>query len=174
VTCTIEQEFGSAVVAPGTGILLNNQLTDFGAPGTANAAAPGKRPRSSMSPTIVAEPDGRTSMVIGGAGGARIIMGVLNAIVAHVDHGLPLDQAVDAPRIGALSGTGGTVELEEGRLAPEVVADLRRRGHRLTLRGEYGPSPRVNAAGTLPGGRRAATSDSRTDDGAIAQQRAPR
>jgi gamma-glutamyltranspeptidase/glutathione hydrolase len=174
VTCTIEQEFGSAVVAPGTGILLNNELTDFGAPGSANEPAPGKRPRSSMSPTIVVEANGRPSMVLGGAGGARIIMGVLNAIVAHVDHGLPVDQAVDAPRIDALSGSGGTAELEQARIAPDVVADLRRRGHRLTLLGEYGARPRVNAAGILAGGRRAAVSDPRTDDGAIAQQRTRR
>jgi gamma-glutamyltranspeptidase/glutathione hydrolase len=174
VTCTIEQEFGSAVVAPGTGILLNNELTDFGAPGSANEPAPGKRPRSSMSPTIVVEPNGRTSMVVGGAGGARIIMGVLSAIVAHVDHGLPLDQALDAPRIDALSGPGGTVELEEGRLDPAVVADLRRRGHRLTLVGEYNARPRVNLAGVLPDGRRATVSDPRTDDGSLAQERAPR
>ena len=173
VTCTIEQEFGSAVVAPGTGILLNNELTDFGDPGTANAAAPGKRPRSSMSPTIVVEPGGRPSMVIGGAGGARIIMGVLNGIVQHVDFGLPIDQAVDAPRLDALSGTRpNTFELEEARLDPSVVADLRRRGHRLTLLGEYGARPRVNVAGILADGRRAAASDSRTDDGALGQQRA--
>ena len=55
LTCTIEQEFGSAVVAPGTGFLLNNEMTDFGAPGTANEPGPGKRPRSSIAPTILVE-----------------------------------------------------------------------------------------------------------------------
>ena len=55
LTCTIEQEFGSAVVAPGTGFLLNNELTDFGDPGTANEPGPGKRPRSSIAPTILVQ-----------------------------------------------------------------------------------------------------------------------
>jgi gamma-glutamyltranspeptidase/glutathione hydrolase len=174
VTCTIEQEFGSAVVAPGTGILLNNELTDFGAPGTANEPAPGKRPRSSMAPTIVVEPDGRPSMVLGGAGGARIIMGVLVPIVQHVDFGLPLDQALDAPRLDAANGQGGRLELEDARLGPAVTADLERRGHRLLRLGEYAIRPRVNAAGVLAGGRRAAVSDPRTDDGAITQRRRAR
>src|SRR3954452_11012930 len=67
LTCTIEQEYGSAVVAPGTGFLLNNELTDFGAPGTASAAAPFKRPRWSRSPTIVKR-NRRPILVTGGAG----------------------------------------------------------------------------------------------------------
>src|SRR5204862_4045927 len=86
LTCTIEQEFGSAVVAPGTGFLLNNELTDFGAPGTANAAQPGKRPRSSMSPTIVVR-NGRPPLVAGGAGGSRIIMGAAEAALNTLECG---------------------------------------------------------------------------------------
>jgi gamma-glutamyltranspeptidase / glutathione hydrolase len=171
VTCTIEQEFGSAVVAPGTGILLNNELTDFGAPGSANEPAPGKRPRSSMAPTIVVERDGRPSMVLGGAGGARIIMGVLVPIVQHVDFRLPLDQALDAPRLDAANGQGGRLELEDARIGPVVTADLERRGHRLQRLGEYAVRPRINAVGVRAGRRRVAVSDPRTDDGAIAQQR---
>src|SRR5204862_5971658 len=80
LTCTIEQEFGSAVVAPGTGFLLNNEMTDFGAPGSANQIQPGKRPRSSMSPTIVVR-GGRPVLVTGGAGGSLIIMGVVQAVL---------------------------------------------------------------------------------------------
>src|ERR687889_1528893 len=95
LTCTIEQEFGSAVMAPGTGFILNNELTDFGDPGTANAPAPGKRPRSSMSPEIVVQA-GQPVLVAGGAGGARIIMGVLLSIVDPIDFGMSMAQAVDA------------------------------------------------------------------------------
>ena len=95
LTCTIEQEFGSAVVAPHTGFLLNNELTDFSGPGTANEAAPFKRPRSSMSPTIVAQ-GGVPILATGGAGGSRIIMGALETILDVVDFGQDLPHAVDA------------------------------------------------------------------------------
>ncbi|MBA3328358.1 MAG: gamma-glutamyltransferase, partial [Solirubrobacterales bacterium] len=99
LTCTIEQEFGSAVVAPGTGFLLNNELTDFSPAGTANQADPGKRPRSSMSPTIVVGPEGRPTLVLGGAGGVRIIMGTLLPIINTIDFGGGVASAVDAERI---------------------------------------------------------------------------
>ncbi|MBW3551227.1 MAG: gamma-glutamyltransferase, partial [Proteobacteria bacterium] len=97
LTCTIEQSFGSAVTAPRTGVLLNNELTDFSDPGTANEPAPGKTPRSSMSPTIVVR-DGRPVLAIGGAGGVRIIEGVLLGIVNVVDFGQELATALDAER----------------------------------------------------------------------------
>ena len=179
VTCTIEQEFGSAVVAPGTGFLLNNELTDFGAPGTANEPAPGKRPRSSMAPTIVVSPDGRPELVVGGAGGARIIMGVLQQIVNRVDFGYDIDVALDAERIDASAGAGGRLEIEEARVAPEAVAELERRGHRLTRLGQYAIRPRINAAGMLPPRSRfdeappvsEAAADPRTDNGALAARR---
>ena len=182
VTCTIEQEAGSAVIAPGTGFLLNNELTDFGAPGTANEAAPRKRPRSSIAPTIVVEPTGRPRLVIGGAGGARIIMGVLQPILQTIDFDRTVDGALDAPRIDATNGTDGRVVVEDARLAPEVLAELERRGHRLQREGEYSARPRVNAVGMTPGGpgldpaltdKPAAAADPRTDDGALAQRAAP-
>ena len=179
VTCTVEQEFGSAVVAPGTGILLNNELTDFGNPGTANAPGPGKRPRSSMAPTIVVQPGGRPTLVVGGAGGARIIMGVLNTIVQSVDFDQPIDQALDAPRLDAMNGEGGRVEIEDDRIPEATLAELERRGHKLQRLGEYAIRPRVNAVGMVPArpgvppeettGRLAA-SDPRTDDAAVAQR----
>jgi len=175
VTCTIEQEFGSAVVAPGTGFLLNNELTDFGAPGTANEPAPGKRPRSSMSPTIVVSPDGRPALVVGGAGGARIIMGVLQQIVNTVDFRYPIDVALDAERIEA---AGARLEVEDARIPPETLTELERRGHRLTRLGQYAVRPRINAAGVLPPTsqfdrrlRFEAAADPRTDNGALAARR---
>jgi gamma-glutamyltranspeptidase/glutathione hydrolase len=171
VTCTLEQEFGSAVVAPGTGFLLNNELTDFSGPGTANEARPGKRPRSSISPTIVVD-RGRPVLVAGAAGGARIIMGVLLSIVDTVDFGADLAHAVDAERLDNL-GTA-RLNIEDARVDPVVLTDLEARGHMLVREGEYGPRPRVQLAGIDPvTGRRAAASDSRTDRGSLAQ-RSPR
>jgi gamma-glutamyltranspeptidase / glutathione hydrolase len=168
LTCTIEQEFGSAVMAPGTGFILNNELTDFGDPGTANAPAPGKRPRSSMAPTIVAQ-GGRPVLVAGGAGGARIIMGVLLQVVNTVDYGLSLAQSVDAERLD--NQGGATINIEEARVDPAQLQALVARGHRLTREGEYGPRPRVQLAGVdRRTGRRTAVSDSRSDRGSLVER----
>jgi len=168
LTCTNEQEFGSAVVAPGTGILLNNELTDFSAAGTANEPRAGKRPRSSMSPTIVVE-DGRPILVTGGAGGSRIIMGALETIINRVDFGLSLPQAVDAERFDT-QGTS-TLEIEDARVDPVVLASLQARGWTLTRLGEYGVRPRIQLAGIEPrSGRAAAVSDSRSDRAALGQR----
>jgi gamma-glutamyltranspeptidase/glutathione hydrolase len=168
LTCTIEQEFGSAVMAPGTGILLNNELTDFGAPGTANEPAGGKRPRSSMSPTIV-EAGNQPVLVAGGAGGARIIMGVLHAVLRTAEFGESLARAVDAERWDNL-GTNN-LAIEDARIDPAVLADLESRGHRLVREGEYGPRPRVQLAGVdLETGERIAVSDSRSDQGSLSER----
>ena len=171
LTCTIEQEFGSTVMAPGTGFLLNNELTDFGDPGTANAPAPGKRPRSSMSPEIVVA-SGRPVLVAGGAGGARIIMGVLLQIVDTIDFGLTLPQAVDAERLDNQGGS--TINIEDARVDPAQLQALVARGHRLNREGEYGPRPRVQLAGMdARTGVRTAVSDSRSDRAALVERRRP-
>jgi gamma-glutamyltranspeptidase / glutathione hydrolase len=168
LTCTIEQEFGSTVMAPGTGFILNNELTDFGDPGTANAPAPRKRPRSSMSPEIVVQ-NGRPALVTGGAGGARIIMGVLFQILGTVDFGLSLPQAIDAERID--NQGGATINIEETRVDPAQLAALVARGHRIAREGEYGPRPRVQSAGVDPRtGVKTAVSDSRSDRGALVER----
>ena len=160
LTCSIEQAFGSAVVAPGTGFLLNNQLTDFSAdPSAANGWAPGKRPRSSMSPTIVAE-GGRPQLVTGGAGGPSIIMSTLQSILDVVDHGMDIGRALDAERIDARGlCPGGELRLclEAPRFSPVVIADLAGRGHEIVLDGEYGSySAELHAASWLGGWRYAA------------------
>ena len=172
LTCTIEQEFGSAVVAPRTGFLLNNEMTDFGDPGTANEARGGKRPRSSMSPTIAVS-NGRPLVVTGGAGGSRIIMGAMFAVLNRIEYGLDLAHAVDAERLDAQAAPAAPILVEESRLAPGVLADLEARGHTFTAEGEYAERPRVQAAGfAKPQGRRKlAVSDSRTDAGSLAQRR---
>jgi gamma-glutamyltranspeptidase/glutathione hydrolase len=109
VTYTLNGSFGAGVVAPGTGVLLNNEMDDFtakpGVPnlyglvqGEANAIEPKKTPLSSMSPTIVTR-DGKPFMVIGSPGGSRIITITLEAIVNVIDHGMNIQEAIDAPRI---------------------------------------------------------------------------
>ncbi|GAA3727046.1 gamma-glutamyltranspeptidase/glutathione hydrolase [Spinactinospora alkalitolerans] len=103
-TLTIEQTGGSGITVPGRGFLLNNELTDFdfrvsetGA-GAANLPAPGKRPRSSMAPTIVLR-DGEPWLALGSPGGATIITTVLHVLVDRVDRGMTLPEAVAAPRL---------------------------------------------------------------------------
>ncbi|WP_369931265.1 gamma-glutamyltransferase [Plantactinospora sp. BC1] len=102
-TLTIEQTGGNAMVVPGRGFLLNNELTDFtfaqtpGAAPDPNLPAPGKRPRSSMSPTIVLD-DGRPFLALGTPGGATIITTVLQVLVNRIDLGMSLPEAMAAPR----------------------------------------------------------------------------
>jgi gamma-glutamyltranspeptidase / glutathione hydrolase len=160
LTCTIEQPFGSAVVAPGTGFLLNNELTDFSGPGTPNEPEPGKRPRSSISPTIVVE-DGEPILVVGGAGGARIIMGTLFAIINTVDYGLDPARAVDAERLD--QQPEAKMALEDGRVSPTVQGELKGRGHKIDRKGEYDDRPRIQAAGIdRETGERLAATDPRS------------
>jgi len=108
VTYTINDDFGAKVIAGDTGFLLNDEMDDFTAKpgaanmfglvqGKANAIAPGKRPLSSMTPTIVLR-DGKPVLVVGTPGGSRIITTVLEIIVNVIDHGMTLQEAVDAPR----------------------------------------------------------------------------
>ncbi len=108
VTYTLNDWFGTKITAPHTGVLLNNEMDDFtakpGVPnsfglvqGEANAIAPGKRPLSSMTPTIVTK-DGKPVMVLGTPGGSRIITTVLLTILNVIDYGMDIQEAVDAPR----------------------------------------------------------------------------
>lgn len=98
-TTTIEQLFGSGIMVPGYGIVLNNELTDFDAvPGGANQVEPNKRPLSSMTPTIVFE-DGKPVLSVGSPGGPTIITSVLQTIIHSIDYGMELKAAVEEPRI---------------------------------------------------------------------------
>lgn len=113
-TSTIEHTWGSGITVPGYGFLLNNELTDFnflpaadaggGNPG-ANDVAPGKRPRSSMAPTLLLK-DGQAVAAYGSPGGATIINTVLNVTVNLIDHGMNMQQAIDAPRISVTHPAG--------------------------------------------------------------------
>jgi gamma-glutamyltranspeptidase / glutathione hydrolase len=115
MTSTIEGPFGSQLIA--NGFMLNNELTDFtfapelnGAP-VANRVQAGKRPLSSMSPTIVFRHDGKAVLALGSAGGKRIIMHVTKTLIGVLDFGLPLDGAIALPNIFY---AGGTILLEQG------------------------------------------------------------
>ncbi|MER8471298.1 gamma-glutamyltransferase [Mesorhizobium sp. M0991] len=158
VTYTLNGSFGAGVVAAGTGILLNNEMDDFtqkpGVPnlyglvqGEANAIAPKKTPLSSMSPTILAK-DGKPFMVIGSPGGSRIITITLEAIVNVVDHGMNIQEAIDAPRIHH-QWLPDTVYIEPFGLSPDTEKLLTGMGYRLDL----ADTTWGQAAGILVGGK---------------------
>lgn len=135
MTTTIENGFGSRLFV--RGFLLNNELTDFsfrtnanGYP-IANRIEPGKRPRSSMSPTIVMQ-DGAPILVIGSPGGSRIIGYVAQAIIAHLDWGMDVQQAVAMPH---LVNRFGTFDVEDGTTATDFVDALSNMGFEVNARG---------------------------------------
>ncbi|MDG4882828.1 gamma-glutamyltransferase [Mesorhizobium sp. WSM4884] len=158
VTYTLNGSFGAGVVADGTGILLNNEMDDFtqkpGVPnlyglvqGEANAIQPKKTPLSSMSPTIVTK-DGKPFMVIGSPGGSRIITITLEAIVNVIDHGMNIQEAIDAPRIHH-QWLPDTVYVEPFGLSPDTERLLAGMGYHLDLSDQtWG-----QAAGILVGGK---------------------
>ncbi|HYH50272.1 MAG TPA: gamma-glutamyltransferase [Acidimicrobiia bacterium] len=160
VTCTVEQRFGSAVVVPGTGVLLNNEMTDFDDPGSANEVRPGKRPRSSISPVIVVDGD-RPALVLGAPGGPRIPMGVATVISNVLDFRMSPALAVDVARIDADKCC--TVELEQVRIPAAERDALAARGHTVIDRKQYHPQfgPLVEVTGIRRDGRRFAVSDPR-------------
>jgi gamma-glutamyltranspeptidase/glutathione hydrolase len=139
LTTTVNTAFGSKVIVPGTGVILNNQMDDFSiSPGAANAfglvgneanaIAPGKRPLSSMSPTIVLK-DGQPVLTVGAAGGPRIITQVTLLISNLIDLGDTLDQAIGRKRFHH-QWSPGKLFVEEGFPA-EVSAALEKLGHKL-------------------------------------------
>ena len=133
---------------PGHGFLLNNELTDFNfQPGTANSPAGGKRPRSSISPTIVLA-DGKPVVALGSPGGSMIITTVLQILVNHLDFGMTLPEAVAAPR--ASQRNTSTVSAEPAFVAsPEAAALAALHGHRFSETAEIGAATGI---AFLPGG----------------------
>jgi gamma-glutamyltranspeptidase/glutathione hydrolase len=159
-TLTIEQTGGSGIVVPDRGFLLNNELTDFSTvydPADPNRIQPGKRPRSSMSPTIILE-DGKPFLALGSPGGSTIITTVLQTILNRVDLGMSISEAIAAPRAAQRNAAKVTAEpafitAHESQLTPY--------GHRFTPSGdaftsaaeigaataiEFGPNGRMVAA----------------------------
>ncbi|CAM5703750.1 Glutathione hydrolase proenzyme OS=Streptomyces alboniger OX=132473 GN=ggt PE=3 SV=1 [Streptomyces alboniger] len=152
-TLTIESTGGSGITVPGRGFLLNNELTDFSfAPADPkvhdpNLPGPGKRPRSSIAPTIVLK-DGKPVVALGSPGGATIITTVLQTLTGFVDRGLPLVEAIAAPR--ASQRNAAQTELEPGLWDGPERAALEQIGHSFKRNPEIGAATGVQR---LPGGR---------------------
>jgi gamma-glutamyltranspeptidase / glutathione hydrolase len=143
LTYTLNGGFGNAVTVPGLGFLLNNEMDDFAAkPGTpnmfglvqgeGNAIKPGKRPLSSMTPTILTR-DGKLFMIVGGPGGGRIITSVLQTILNVVDFKLNVQDAVDAPRFHH-QWQPDKITIERG-FSPDTIKLLEARGHQVEVTG---------------------------------------
>jgi gamma-glutamyltranspeptidase/glutathione hydrolase len=152
VTTTINLYFGAKVIAGDTGFFLNDEMDDFtakpGVPnsfglvqGEANAIQPGKRPLSSMSPTIVTQ-DGRIFMVLGSPGGSRIITIVAEAIMNVVDHGMTIGEAIDAPRLHH-QWLPDTLYAEPFALSPDTAAALAAMGYSLTEQKPWGAAEAI-------------------------------
>ncbi|MFF5883161.1 gamma-glutamyltransferase [Streptomyces sp. NPDC012589] len=152
-TLTIEQTGGSGITVPGRGFLLNNELTDFSfAPADPavhdpNLPGPGKRPRSSISPTIVLDRHDRPVVALGSPGGSTIITTVLQTLTGFLDRGLPLADAIAAPR--ASQRNTARTDLEPGLYDSEVRQRLESIGHSFTRNPEIGAATAVQR---LPGG----------------------
>jgi gamma-glutamyltranspeptidase/glutathione hydrolase len=147
-TTTINSLYGAGAFIPGAGFFLNNEMDDFAAQpgkpnqfglvqGEANAVAPGKRPLSAMSPTIVVDSDGTLRMVVGARGGPRIITTTSQVILNVLEHGMTLSDAMISPRIHH-QALPDRIGHEENGLAPEVMETLERMGHTLRIGGASG------------------------------------
>ncbi|MEU6059305.1 gamma-glutamyltransferase [Streptomyces sp. NPDC047097] len=153
-TLTIESTGGSGITVPGRGFLLNNELTDFSfAPADPavhdpNLPGPGKRPRSSISPTIVLDRHDRPVLAVGSPGGATIITTVLQTLTGVLDRDLPLVEAIAAPR--ASQRNAATTELEPALYDSPLRAELEALGHAFKRNPEIGAATGVQR---LPDGR---------------------
>jgi gamma-glutamyltranspeptidase/glutathione hydrolase len=159
VTFTLNDDFGAKVIAGDTGFFLNDEMDDFtakpGVPnlfglvqGTRNAIAPNKRPLSSMSPTIVLK-DGRPLLVIGTPGGSRIITTVLEIILNVIDHGMTLQEAIDAPRIHH-QWLPDTLAAEPFALSRDTTRALTRMGYHLVPLEVWGTGNAAAGVGIAP------------------------
>ncbi|BEU95880.1 gamma-glutamyltransferase [Acidovorax sp. DW039] len=169
VTYTLNTNFGSGIVAKGTGILLNNEMDDFSAKpgvanayglvgGDANAVAAKKRPLSSMTPTLVLK-DGKPTLVTGSPGGARIITTVLQTVVNTIDFGNNPAEAAAAPRIHH-QWTPDELRVEKG-LSPDTLALLKQRGHNIAVKASMGRTQTIQ----IRNGQLYGYSDPRNPDG---------
>lgn len=177
LTTTLNLAYGNGIAVPGTGVLLNNEMDDFTAqPGVANAfglvqgernaIAPGRRPLSSMAPTIVLNAEGEPWIATGSPGGSRIITTVLQVLLNRLLHGLNLASAVLAPRVHSQLWPD-QLQLEEG-ISPDTQALLRSLGHQLQRSTAMGSA---NSVELLPGGGSLGVADPRRPEGAaVAEQ----
>lgn len=151
ITTTVNTDFGSKVIIPGTGVIMNNQMDDFstqpGVPNAyglvgaeANSIQPGKRPLSSMSPTLVIK-DGNPMMTLGAAGGPTIITQVVQTLINTLDLKLPLDQALSKSRIHQQWRPDSL--FVEGNLPANIRTELEKKGHSLKELGPYGSTQAI-------------------------------
>lgn len=135
VTKTINMFFGSGVVVPGTGIIMGDDMDDFDVkPGLVNSIQPGKRMLSSMSPTLVVDPQGRPFMALGSPGATRIIPTLAQVVSNVVDRGMPIQAAISAPRL--FQGRTGGLSME-GRCSINAYNGLVKLGHSVTVSPDY-------------------------------------
>ena len=157
VVYTLNDWFGSKVVAPGTGIVLNNEMDDFaakpGAPnedglvtGENNQILPGKAPLSSMTPTIMSRPDGRTVLIIGSFGSGTIITSIAQSIVNLVDYHMTIQEAVDAPRVHQ-QWLPDSIEFDKGAITDGVGLELQAMGYDLSEGTQAGASEAILVGG---------------------------
>lgn len=146
VTTTLNDSFGSHVTANGLGFLLNNEMDDFAAKqgvpnlygliqGPANAIGPGKRPLSSMTPTIVLK-GGKLFLVLGSPGGATIVTTVANVLMGVVDYGSNIQEAVNAPRFHN-QWMPDNIRLEKVGFSPDTIRILEHMGHKIDVRDRF-------------------------------------
>jgi gamma-glutamyltranspeptidase/glutathione hydrolase len=174
-TYTLNDLYGSAVTAKGTGVLLNDEMDDFAAqPGKANmfgliqgeknAVQPGKRPLSSMTPTIVLRKDGSFWFALGARGGPRIISAVLQSVINVIDHDMDIQAAIDAPRIHH-QWFPDEILYEPYGMSPDTLAILSGYGHKFAAK----PGNVATATGIMfdQKGIRLGAIDSRSDGMAV-------
>ncbi|MBC8180076.1 gamma-glutamyltransferase [candidate division KSB1 bacterium] len=164
LTQSINHWFGSGLVVPGTGILLNDHLGDFNdLPGFPNSIEPHKRPASNTAPTIILK-NGKSFMTLGSPGGTRIISALAQIIMNVIDFNMSMDQAIEAPRLHCLKN----ILHLEGRIEENIVGELEKMGHKLKIHPDFdnffggAQGIIIQKEGTLDGG-----ADSRRDGVAI-------
>ena len=172
LTTTLNFAYGNGIAVPGAGFLLNNELADFtakpGVPnayglvqGEQNAVAPGRRPLSSMTPTIVLNEAGDSWLATGSPGGSRIITTVLQVLLNRIVHGFNLATSVATPRIHSQLWPD-SLQIEQG-LSPDTVHLLRQRGHALRFTRSMGSA---NSVELKPNGGSFGVADPRRPEGA--------
>ncbi|TAJ25091.1 MAG: gamma-glutamyltransferase family protein [Planctomycetota bacterium] len=178
LTTTLNESFGSGILVPELGFLLNNELDDFalvaGTPnayglvgGAANALRGGRRPLSSMTPTVLRDNGNTVAFVIGSPGGPRIISSIAEVLLRVLVYGQTLEQAIAAPRLHQQALPART-ECEQ-HFAPALAARLRERGHEIEIVARQWSS--VQAIAVEPGGAPIGVSDPRSAGAAVAEER---
>ena len=182
-TTTLNTAYGNGITVPGAGFLLNNEMDDFtakpGAPnayglrqGSQNAIAPGRRPLSSMTPTLVFRSDDQPLLATGSPGGSRIITTVLQVLLNRLVHGLNLASAVAAPRLHSQLWPD-QISIEQG-FSPDTLRLLKQRGHQLRLVRAMGSANsvevRYSAEGATMQGSNGVADPRRLDAAAVAER----